>query len=478
MTTVPGHRSFVAFCFLFASFTAFFQVAQAGNKYPIVLVHGYSGFGRNEIPGFQYWGGLHGDYEAKLKAQGYEVYTAAVGPYSSNWDRACELYAYIKGGSVNYGTKHAVRFGHGATGKTFKGLYPQWGTTVNGEVQKIHLIGHSMGGQTIRMLAQLLTHGTKGAPVDESGSSHPLFTGGHDWIHSITTISTPNQGTLASAAPSSTGGLQSISSGLFSALGATKRTTSDSFDAKLDQWSIAGRGKGESLTSYTNRISNSNVFQSNSKDSAIYSLSPGGAAEENKWVQTLPNVYYFSFSTQDTYRLLDVTLPNSASMLPMLQPLSVFLGSSYALLNGYSKDWQPNDGLVNTISMKSDGKATVVNGGSVTQPGRWHHMALLSTMDHMAVIGVKLLQDAFSIYSTHARLLYDLPMSSSGSNGGGKAKRYRKLLRGSSDAQQHHVASDVILAFEAVERALNAFDENAAFESICGSPVDAMTAQR
>lgn len=44
--------------------------------------------------------------------RGYEVYTATVGPIVSNWDRACELYAYIKGGRVDYGKIHSEKYGH------------------------------------------------------------------------------------------------------------------------------------------------------------------------------------------------------------------------------------------------------------------------------------------------------------------------------------------------------------------------------
>jgi len=169
----------------------------ASNKYPIVLVHGFLGWGRTEMLGFKYWGGVQGDLESQLKQQGYEVYTATVGPISSNWDRACELYAQIKGGRVDYGAKHSSTHGHSRYGREFPGLYKQWGSVVNGDVQKIHLIGHSMGGQTIRMMAQLLSSGSKGAPVEEPAASDlsPLFAGGCNWVRSVTTVSAPNQGT-------------------------------------------------------------------------------------------------------------------------------------------------------------------------------------------------------------------------------------------------------------------------------------------
>jgi hypothetical protein len=70
------------------------------NDYPIVLVYGLLGFGRDELFGFKYWGGFI-DLEQELREGGYETYTSAVGPVSSVWDRACELYACIKGvGSI------------------------------------------------------------------------------------------------------------------------------------------------------------------------------------------------------------------------------------------------------------------------------------------------------------------------------------------------------------------------------------------
>lgn len=77
-----------------------------GNNYPIILVHGFMGFGRDELLGYKYWGGVV-DLQEKLNASGHETYTATVGPVSSNWDRACELYAYIVGGTVDYGEAHA-----------------------------------------------------------------------------------------------------------------------------------------------------------------------------------------------------------------------------------------------------------------------------------------------------------------------------------------------------------------------------------
>lgn len=43
-------------------------LARAGNDYPLVLVHGFMGWGRNELLGFKYWGGF-GDVQETLNSR-------------------------------------------------------------------------------------------------------------------------------------------------------------------------------------------------------------------------------------------------------------------------------------------------------------------------------------------------------------------------------------------------------------------------
>ena len=85
--------------------------ADDGNDYPIVLVHGLFGWGGTEIANLNYWGGFS-SLQEMLTDAGYEVYTPSIGPVASNWDRACELYAYLVGGTVDYGQYHSAQNGH------------------------------------------------------------------------------------------------------------------------------------------------------------------------------------------------------------------------------------------------------------------------------------------------------------------------------------------------------------------------------
>ena len=154
-----------------------------GNHYPIVLVHGLFGWGGTEVLGLNYWGGLSSLRDI-LNNAGYEVYTPSIGPVASNWDRACELYAYLVGGTVDYGAYHAATNGHARYGRTFPGVLPELNNP-DSEL-KVHLVGHSMGGETIRMLAQLLENGDADERnASRDGSISPLFTGEshHDALH-------------------------------------------------------------------------------------------------------------------------------------------------------------------------------------------------------------------------------------------------------------------------------------------------------
>ena len=156
------------------------------NAYPIILIHGFLGGGREEMAGYYYWGGRM-DLEAELRDSGFEVYTVSVGPISPNWDRAIEAFYQIKGGQLDYGSSHSVEYDiiQKPEGKHYEGFFQDWNQS-----SPIHIITHSQGGQTARMLEYLLKTKFEGEESDLLSNSK------EDWIKSITTISCPHNGTI------------------------------------------------------------------------------------------------------------------------------------------------------------------------------------------------------------------------------------------------------------------------------------------
>ncbi|RLN86128.1 hypothetical protein BBJ28_00005153 [Nothophytophthora sp. Chile5] len=440
-------------------------LAHADNTYPVVLVHGFAGWGRDELLGLKYWGGIQGDLQEELEAQGYTVYTASIGPFSSNWDRACELYAQIKGGVTNYGPKHSAYYDHLQYGKNYTALYPEWGETNDaGEVNKIHLVGHSMGGQTIRMLTQMLEKGTTGAPVEEDTTSHVLFEGGHNWVHSITTISTPNQGTTLADGFAEIGDTaKDLLVTVVNFLGIFGEDEELIYDAQLDQWGISAKEDDESLQDYIDRVFSSSIFDSGFKDVCLWSMSTSGAKEESTWVETLDDVYYYSYATIDTFstynwKLQKISYPNILTMLLPLDVTSIFLGSRYAPDDdGLTTDWQPNDGAVNTVSMSQDFVGDLVEFDGTSVIGKWNQMTQLTGLDHLAVTGITLLYEILDLYEAHMALLYSLPTDTSSS---------RRLTANST------VTAKLDTAITSLNNATANLQTQSDLEALCENPIN------
>lgn len=386
------------------------------NNYPIVLVHGFMGWGRDEVLGFKYWGGFN-DIQENMKDNGYKVYTASVGPIASNWDRACELYAYVKGGRVDYGKVHSQKNGHLRYGKTYPGLYPGWGKEDgNGNVKKIHLVGHSMGGQTIRTLVQLLEEGSKEevAATNENDLS-PLFKGDKKWICSVTSISTPHDGTsilddknfmLSNAIQKMIGSLASV----------TGNNKSFVYDFKADQWGLK-RKPGEIYPRYARRVLNSYIWDT--KDIAKWDLSPQGARELNRWVKAQPDVYYFSWTTKATKSVpfTGKVIADPIYMNPVLIPGSIIMTNHtnrgrYGIKIDYK--WFHNDGAVNVISangpkLGSNDKIVRYNFAKSPQKGQWTDMGIIDKTDHMDIVGIGNLRDLTRFYVNIGKQLTSLP---------------------------------------------------------------------
>ncbi|WP_125153043.1 esterase/lipase family protein [Clostridium rectalis] len=361
--------------------------------HPTVLVHGFMGWGKDEIPLYHYWGAFT-DLEKQLRKDGYDVYVAAVGPVASNWDRACELYAYIKGGTVDYGKAHSKKYGHARYGRTYKGIYPQWGR-VNKEdkINKVHIVGHSMGGQTIRVLDQLLEEGSEEERgVTDEKELSTLFKGEQQFLASVTSISSPHDGTTL--ADEGSGNVlvdfaQKLMGGIGSITGYLNKPV---FDFKLDQWGLK-KEKNELTLQYFKKVFNSNIWK-DTKDISVWDLSTDGAREINKWVTAKKDKYYFSWTTKATKvsHITGNSIPDVKYMNPLFIPNSVIMGRYTRNEPGrvtIDENWQPNDGFVNVISQngpKISSKDEIVKFNGKPQIGKWNDMPLLENMDHEDII--------------------------------------------------------------------------------------------
>ncbi len=382
---------------------------------PIILVHGFLGFDSESDTGlsFPYWGGTV-NLEKRLRKQGFQVHTASVGPVSSNWDRACELYAYIKGGRVDYGAAHSRKFGHARYGEYYPGVFPEWGSVSghNGRIQRVHLIGHSMGGQTVRLLTELLAYGSRAeiraasqaraAATKAMADRHrrarraeesdtdlsELFTGGRRWVSSISTIATPHDGTTLTQRYEDVGTLERLFARMVTRSSLQKEDPL--IQLHLHHWAERKRDH-ESFEQFLMRAISRDLWQ-DTEDFSYFDLSPQGAMKLNMQTTTHTDVYYFSWATSRT-----VPEGPGGHHVPMrgmsllLHPSARYMGALTELpegVEGEPEKWWENDGMVNTCSMDgpSLGRQTPIKRyAAPPKPGVWNFMGTLKPLDHLQV---------------------------------------------------------------------------------------------
>jgi len=428
----------------------------AVNNYPIVLVHGFAGWGRNEMFGLKYWGGgfANGgdrDLQEVLKANGYPAYTAAVGPVSSIRDRAIELFYQIKGGCVDYGPYHSTHLvkvdgspdtrtlirkldgGLNADGTRRPrrcwaadpannpnsdplALYPQWG---NDPAKKIHLVGHSLGAPTIRLLLQLLRNGDPNETAadaslyNETAQKNP-YTGGKNWVSSLSSVTGALEGdALLDSTDPLTGLVFSMVKGTVVAaasLTGTNSTDNVVYDFKLDQWGFK-RVAGESFDSYFNRLQASPIF-TDSRNTGLWDGSPDGMRALQQGMSQFSDVYYFSFAAQTTFAgwLTGRQYPTLATN-PAMAVSAFYLGQHTSNVPGHvaiDSSWWPNDGAISTSAQKVPYGAPWVNFNGTPQIGQWNYMGILQGWDHGDVIGLlseKSPATVNALYLSHASRL-------------------------------------------------------------------------
>lgn len=358
--------------------------------YPFVFVHGLFGWGSDDGVNdyFSYWGMTNINLFNYLERQGYECINAGVGTISSAWDRACELYAQLVGGTVDYGAAHSAEHNHDRYGVTYdEPLLDQWDSE-----HKINLVGHSFGGATTRLFVQLLAEGSEeeraATPEDELS---PLFKGGlGDRVFSVTALAAPHNGTSFFEASGWAGDLLVA---LFCSLAVSSGSTrlSDLFDPTLGQFGVSYELDLDAVAKLD--IDYEVIKQLlNSKDTAFYDLTIDGAAELNSQIEAQPNIYYYSYAGSRTH--LDESTGNYVpddEMWPLLKPFAKIIGQYTGVTEGgyvIDEKWLESDGLVNKISALApfDEPSVTYRTGQKTQPGIWYVMPV-QQMDHLAFPG-------------------------------------------------------------------------------------------
>ena len=349
------------------------------TNYTYVFVHGLSGWGHYDFQNkvFPYWGLKNGPLIKQLKKEGYNAYDASVAPQGSAWDRACELYAQLTGSVTDYGKEHSERCGHERYGRDFskEPLIPVWDSE-----NKINLLGHSFGGVTVRLLAHLMAYGSDAErTVTTAEDLSPLFAGGHgDWIYSVTALAAPHNGTSIYHIPDENPEPKTRMQKAMDKANAPKK------DGRADF------------------------------DYADFDMYIQNASEINKWLKTLDNAYYFSFPCSATQAASDGSQePVKEIMEEMFQRSSrrmgAFEGQTFDGLT-LGKEWQENDGLVNTISAMAPDFAPQKKYSETIalEKGIWYIMPTYRG-DHMALQGgFTIKNDITDFYLEHLSLINQL----------------------------------------------------------------------
>ena len=361
------------------------------TRYPTVYVHGLMGWGEHDqiYSAVPYWG-LSTDLMPYMTSKGYESYAASVGPLSSAWDRACELYAQLTGTTVDYGAAHAAEYGHARYGATYdKPLFEGWSAD-----KKINLVGHSFGGATIRLFLDILADGSaeEQAAAKAAGTEvSPFFQGGKaDWVYSLTTLAAPHNGTtFLECCGDMTQFAAEASTTMAKLLGISD--FKGVYDFQLEQFGFY-RKDGETVLEALDRVLHSDFLSHN--DNVFRDLTIDRALELNDDIEIQPNVYYFSYAGDKTRQsTLTGERTSAVDMTPLFVPFANQMCGYYdqTTAGGFriDKSWAPNDGLVNTVSalyptdsagrcLTQSGKTGYVQQDGYSnvgyQPGVWNVM--------------------------------------------------------------------------------------------------------
>jgi len=305
----------------------------------VIFVHGIFGWGAGELP-FSYWG----DALAQFETSRFDVHEVKCGPISSFHDRACEVFAQIKGGDFQYAGAAGVSNDPAKRSSVARSerrhvppqpLLSNWSTD-----NPVILVGHSAGAQTCLTLQRLLAADFFGV-----GSNA-------DWIEAVICISGVLNGstlTYLFGCDPVTGRLGQNPRQLIDAALALAKTVSGGPTPELwlEQWP------------------DDRVFVSG-QDNLACDLTLSGCHAANANFSTNPNTYYFSLVTSmpENRSVLGLQLPvRYVGINPLLHATAIYQADRDDFSVGalplptwnttpqlQIEAWRDNDGAVSAIS--------------------------------------------------------------------------------------------------------------------------------
>ncbi len=380
------------------------------TKYPIILVHGMFGWGDDEglnnyLP---YWGANTCNIVKHYSCYGYDIHAASVGPASSAWDRACELYARLTGGVVDYGKAHSESAHHKRYGRYYdEKLVEQWDSD-----HKIHLVGHSFGGNTVRLLTHLLTYGAPEEVAASPDDVSELFKGGHqDLIASVFTICAPHNGTTTFIVADKIKLLPVIKFIVYNYMGLFGRSPVEGtlFDFHLEQYGLSDTpGQKDAYP-----MRRAKKLYKYSKDNIEYDMSGEGAKKLNDIMEISPDIYYFSYSYTcvgvDSFGRHHVANHTDFPFLTFVSELVLTYNHFVRPKGNYEYADYANDGLVDLPSamFPKDEPYTYFNKDDI-EPGMWNVMKT-RVGDHGTPIGLfSNANDTYALYDEIIELMKEI----------------------------------------------------------------------
>lgn len=363
------------------------------NEYPWIFVHGMGGWA--DYNGEAYWGGWadsEGDVIKLYNSVGVEAYAAIVGPLSSAWDRACELYAQLTGTVVDYGAAHSKahnhdRYGYDYTDNCLMGK--PWDVE-----SAINLVGHSFGGPTVRLFTSLLAYGDADEIAATGDGTSPLFTGGHgNAVHAVITFSGVHNGSPIANLIHDSALMPLIIAGL-NLVGAVFGSEFMMWDLQMGHFGITPK-QGEDKAKFSWSTVNSVVA---SHDNCGYDMTLRGAAELNEKIKTVDSVYYYSYSCNSSNKTaLNTYVPITSNFLLFI-PTSIYIGTLEGkTIDGIYMDetWAKNDGIVplasalypSTDADTAKSYEEAIAAQESIQPGAWYYMPIMEGFDHFDFCG-------------------------------------------------------------------------------------------